>query len=84
MASILDREPMTPEDLPCSEIIGRKRSHTFLNPGTNIASGPSGKKTTVACQTALSYASQDTLVPVTALLQLFNKSMITVMANVGM
>ena len=38
---------------------------------------------TIGCQTALSYARQDTLVPLTALLQLVNNSILTVMENIG-
>ncbi|KAL5271037.1 hypothetical protein ACHWQZ_G001630 [Mnemiopsis leidyi] len=37
---------------------------------------------TIGCQTALSYARQDTLVPLTALLQLVNNSILTVMENI--
>lgn len=37
----------------------------------------------IGCQTALSYARQDTLVPLTALLQLVNNSILTVMENIG-
>ena len=37
----------------------------------------------IGCQTALSYARQDTLVPLTSLLQLVNNSILTVMENIG-
>ena len=57
------------------EAINREGSnHEAMNEEAN---------TSIGCQTALSYAKQDTLVPMTALLQLVNNSILTVMENIG-
>ena len=49
---------------------------------TTTSSLPEGNSS-IGCQTALSYPRQDTLVPLTALLQLVNNSILTVMENIG-
>ena len=51
--------------------------------GSELGRGGEESGTSIGCQTALSYAKQDTLVPLTALLQLVNNSILTVMENIG-
>ena len=74
--SLNSHEPLQLPPTPDSETMQISTTTTGLPNNTEA-------NNSIGCQTALSYARQDTLVPLTALLQLVNNSILTVMENIG-
>ena len=84
---VLNSEPLQLPPTPDSETMHMTTGHVttgHVTSGhvTTTSSLPEGNSS-IGCQTALSYPRQDTLVPLTALLQLVNNSILTVMENIG-
>ncbi|XP_063689656.1 uncharacterized protein LOC134822477 isoform X2 [Bolinopsis microptera] len=80
----LNSEPLQLPPTPDSETMHMSSGATTMHMssgGTTTSSLPEGNSS-IGCQTALSYPRQDTLVPLTALLQLVNNSILTVMENI--